>query len=234
MAIVSLSLFAISTYLFVYVRFCYSSAQLGPTSGVIPENLLNNLSQLVSQSSLELEDFKKALKRSRESLEKYKSLSVSNFKFDNSIFGPKSSLSSGIKGVITGPSRFTQSASTEPVVADEIRSALYSTQPVSDPPQATVTVDASEDPVSVVKNAEEVATFSDDGTRDFFEEELYRMKRELGTTRRMDSLRNVAGVLSSEIGRLMVHKSGSSERVPEFIKSKPVESTSVLDCACCS
>ncbi|CDR93944.1 human hepatopoietin-like protein, putative [Babesia bigemina] len=174
------------------------------------ESLLTRLSELVSQSTQALESLKEAAKRSREEIDKYKYL-IPNSKDSKPVEGVHlGELKQGKTGGHPSHRGFTQVKSSEPASPEFIRNALYATQPVSGTPQATVSVDALENPNDVVKNATEVATFSDDGSRDFFEEELYRMKREIHSVNRLHSLKNNANVLSTEIRRLMTYKPDSS------------------------
>ncbi|GBE60875.1 Erv1 Alr family protein [Babesia ovata] len=240
--------------LIVPPSFCRSTSSDFSLSDQERESILTRLNELVSQSTQALEvclpsasynrlkAFKEAAKRSSEEIDKYKYL-IPNSKGSQTQeavrLGELKQQKAGGNPEARG---FTQVKSSEPASPEFIRNALYATQPVSGTPQATVSVDALENPNDVVKNATEVATFSDDGSRDFFEacgshmfytlvqEELYRMKREMHSLNRLHSLKNNANVLSTEIRRLMTYKPESSLQVHSkqaqrvtFVMEKSVE-----------
>ncbi|GFE55030.1 Erv1 Alr family protein [Babesia ovis] len=216
--------------LVVFLAFIFSS-----TASASPQDIQSNkdkslatLSQLISQSTEALQAFKEAASHYQQEIAKYKPLAVSNIQRDSLKVATNHG---GVPRPVASPdaNRFTQVKSGEPVVADEIRDALYATQPVSSPAQANIAVYSTEDPEDIVKNAEDVATFSNDGTRDYFEEELYRMKRELNSSRRLENIKNNAQLLTREIGRLMVHKPDTTERLPEFMKKQQHRLKSTMD-----
>ncbi|KAK1937224.1 hypothetical protein X943_000249 [Babesia divergens] len=175
------------------------------------EALASQLEQLISQSTEELKKLKEASLLAKQELAKYKYLLPSQGNFTLPVHSPKEDRAPDAAEASPRTDRFTQLTAKEPVTSEFIRNSLYATQPVSDPPQATISVDALENVNDVVKNATDVATFSDDGTRDFFEEELYRMKREAPSSSRLRSLNNHVQLLRSEIGRLMTHKPNTPE-----------------------
>lgn len=190
--------------------------------------LLAQLEKLISHSNDALKEFQESSKLTKQEIAKFKQIFPSEGIFSSSHF------QNNTENVHVTPhnSRFTQLETKEIPSSTLIRNALYSTQPVSDPPQSSITVDALENIDDISRNATNVATFSDDGTRDFFEEELRQMKRESRVAKSLDTIKNNTQLLKYEIERLMSYKPEPPQ--PTFLANsdRNTEKRAPMDCGC--
>ncbi|ORM40860.1 uncharacterized protein BXIN_1791 [Babesia sp. Xinjiang] len=193
-----------------------------PLTASEQDNLLANLSQLVSKSTEALQAFQQAAERSKQEIDKYKPLDLQNIKSDpvktihlegNSIAKPKKNYKTD---------RFTQLKATEPVVSESIRILLMLSKTLK-----------KLQPI-VMMELEIFLKYDDKYIQiTQLQEELYRMKRELHSIHRLDNIKNNAKVLTQEVQRLMTHKPDHTT-IPEFLRKhrRVVESSGVLDCGC--